>query len=105
MNKGVSFSTSGRTLTAILSSEIDHHIAKRIRESVDERLFKEKPEEVRLDFSGVSFMDSSGIGIIIGRKELCDSIGARLRITGLSASLRKLVKLSGIEKLSGIVIE
>ena len=99
MQNAVKFSQNGRILTALLSGEIDHHIAKQQREEIDAALFKIRPELLVLDFSEVKFMDSSGIGLIIGRAELCDGIGCRVNITGLSKTLEKLVRLSGIEKI------
>lgn len=102
MQNGVKFSESGRTLTAHLLGEIDHHLAKVQREEIDAMLFRAKPDFLVLDFSEVKFMDSSGIGLIIGRADVCSGIGCRMRITGLSGSLKKLVKLAGVEKLKCI---
>lgn len=99
MQEAVKFSKDGRILTAALSGEIDHHTAKLQREGIDEMLFKARPELLVLDFSEVKFMDSSGIGLIIGRAEVCEGIGCRVNITGLSQTLKKLVRLSGIEKI------
>jgi len=102
MQNGVRFSESERTLTAHLSGEIDHHCAKEEREEIDSMLFRTKPSLLTLDFSEVRFMDSSGIGLIIGRADVCSAIGCRVRITGLSEGLKKLVRLSGIEKMKCI---
>lgn len=99
MQNAVKFSEDGRILTASLSGEIDHHTAKLQREGIDEMLFKARPELLVLDFSKVKFMDSSGIGLIIGRAEVCEGIGCKINITGLSETLKKLVRLSGIEKI------
>ena len=102
MQNGVRFSESERTLTAYLSGEIDHHSAKAEREEIDAMLFRTKPTRLVLDFSEVKFMDSSGIGLIIGRADVCTAIGCRVRITGLSKSLKKLLRLAGIEKMKFI---
>ncbi len=104
MQNAVKFLEDGRILTASLSGEIDHHTAKLQREQIDAMLFKRRPEILILDFSGVKFMDSSGIGLIIGRAEICDGIGCRVEITGLSEMLGKLVRLSGIEKIKGLTV-
>ena len=58
-------------LTAFLAGEIDHHSAREMREQIDEAAQKHKPYCLRLDFSQVPFMDSSGIGLILGRVRLC----------------------------------
>jgi stage II sporulation protein AA (anti-sigma F factor antagonist) len=92
-------------LIAGLSGEIDHHLAKSQREEIDAMLFKKRPEVLVLDFSEVRFMDSSGIGLIIGRADVAESIGCRVHIGGLSGAQKKLVKLSGVEKLKNLTID
>ena len=104
MQNQVIFCDAGRTLTARLGGEIDHHSAKISREAIDLMIFKTKPELLVLDFSDVNFMDSSGIGLIMGRVELCGSHNCRVRLCGLSGALKKLVRLSGLEKLVGLSI-
>lgn len=105
MQKGVKFSEDGQTLRAYLSGEIDHHLAKGVREETDAMLFRTKPRLLILDFSDVRFMDSSGIALIIGRADICGELGCRVRITGLSEAQRKLVRLSGVEKLKALTID
>ena len=105
MQNGVKFSEKDNALTAHLSGEIDHHSAKDEREERDAMLFKVKPSRLILDFSGVKFMDSSGIGMIIGRADVCRGIGCSVRVSGLSPSLKKLVKIAGVEKLGCIELE
>lgn len=104
MQNTVKFSESGRILTARLSGEIDHHVAKGQREAIDAMLFRARPEILVLDFSEVKFMDSSGIGLIIGRADVCEGIGSRVELAGLSATLKKLVRLSGIEKIKCLTV-
>ena len=102
--ENVIFSEDGANLKVHLALEIDHHTAKGIREKIDEMLFRLSPDVLELDFSEVRFMDSSGIGLIIGRAELMCELGGQLRILGLSHTLRRIVKLSGIEKIKNITI-
>jgi len=104
MQGEVILSQNGRTLTAKPTCEIDHHTAKPIREGIDKALFEKKPELLVLDFSDVRFMDSSGIGLIIGRCEVCRAIGAHVRVVSLSPLLSRLVRLSGIEKIKNLSI-
>lgn len=92
------------SLTVYLSCEIDHHTARRLRERIDGELFVYKPRLLVFDFSGVRFMDSSGIGLIMGRLAAMSAIGGTLRLEGLSPSLSKLIRLSGIEKMRGITV-
>ena len=100
----VLLSQNGRTLTAKIGCEVDHHTAKQVREEIDKAIFEKKPELLVLDFSDVRFMDSSGIGLIIGRCEVCRAIGAHVRIISLSPLLSRLVRLSGIEKIKNLSI-
>lgn len=104
MQQAVTISESGGTIRAAIAGELDHHAAKTIRDAVDRRLFAVKPAVLCLDFSAVSFMDSSGIGLILGRCSVCESIGTHVRVTGLSEQLMKLVRLSGIERVRNLSI-
>ena len=100
----IKFFEDGDTLVARLLPEIDHHLAKGMREAIDEKLFKLSPAVLVLDFSEVKFMDSSGLGLIIGRSEILRELGGEIRLVGLSNMLRRIVKLSGIEKIKNITI-
>ena len=104
MQDDVIFSEKSRTLTARITRDIDHHSAKAIRERIDKELFVVKPELLLLDFSQVHFMDSSGIGLIMGRCEVAEELSAGVRILSMSESLMKLVRLSGIEKITNLSI-
>ena len=68
-------------LTAYLSGEIDHHAAKGLREAIDSRAAAQKPEKLLLNFREVTFMDSSGIGLVMGRYRLMQELGGELRIS------------------------
>jgi stage II sporulation protein AA (anti-sigma F factor antagonist) len=104
MQDDLVLSESENTLTAFIACEVDHHTARRIRETIDERLFLCKPTELILDFLGVRFMDSSGVGLILGRSETAASIGAKLKIRSASPTLMKILRLSGIDRVENITI-
>ena len=104
MEKDVILLNEDREVFVYLSGEIDHHTAKTFRAKIDTALFSSKPELLTLDFSRVKFMDSSGIGLIIGRSEICETIGCRMEISGLSGTMKKVVMLSGIRKLKNITV-
>ena len=105
MQNGLKFSLTAGELVAYLSGEIDHHVAKGVRDEIDTQLFASRPKVLILDFSGVRFMDSSGIALIMGRAEICGEMGCRVKITGLSRGLLKLAMLSGIQKIKNLTIE
>lgn len=104
MQELVKISEGEGALSAHLACEIDHHTARVIREKIDKKLFEMRPKTLLLDFSGVRFMDSSGVGLIIGRCTVCDSMNAYVKLKGLSGHLLKLVRLSGVEKIKNLSI-
>ena len=104
MPKDVTFSQKEKTLTVRLGCDVDHHAARRMRERIDSELFLTKPELLVIDFSAVGFMDSSGLGLILGRVERASSIGASVSVVGLSPTLMKLVRLGGIERVKNLTV-
>ena len=104
MQKDVSFSHEERTLTAHIECDIDHHTAKRMREKIDAELFIKRPELLIIDFSAVGFMDSSGLGLILGRVERAGALRSTVRVVGLSPTLMKLVRLAGIERVQNLTV-
>ena len=87
-------------LTVYLTGEIDHHNARSIREAIDCSIQSNKPSLLRLDFSGVTFMDSSGIGLVMGRYRMMSLYGGRVRVVELPESLERIMKLSGLGALN-----
>ena len=88
-----------KTLTACLSGEIDHHSAAFARAQIDEAITTSKPEKMILDFTEVSFMDSSGIGLVMGRYKLLHTQGCPLVLCGLSPHIEKVMRLAGLEQI------
>ena len=95
----------GERLVARIKGEIDHHSAKGIREKIDGELSGGRVRILELDFSSVSFMDSSGIGLILGRASKAEGVGACVEVTGLSGALRRIVRMSGVEKIPSIFVK
>ena len=98
----VRIDTTGEVVTAYLSGEIDHHTAKEMRETIDEAVELNMPTLLVLDFKDVSIMDSSGIGLVMGRYRNLLKTGAELSIMGAPPNIAKMLKLGGIEKLAKI---
>lgn len=86
-------------LTVYLSGEIDHHNAAVLRCETDDAVQAALVPTVRLDFGNVSFMDSSGIGFVLGRYKIIESYGGALEVVNLSSRLYMMMKLAGLEKL------
>ncbi len=95
--------SKGDILFALIKGEIDHHTAPNIRESIDDAiLMYETAKRLVIDFSEVTFMDSSGIGLVMGRYRLLSEKSKSLLIDNLSERDYKIMKMSGIEKLAEI---
>ena len=86
-------------VVACLIGEIDHHLAKELRETIDGACQRMNPSLLILDFGGVTFMDSSGIGLIMGRYRLMEELGGHLLVTNVPAPLKKVMQLAGLEQL------
>jgi stage II sporulation protein AA (anti-sigma F factor antagonist) len=93
-----------KTLIAHINTDLDSHTARRVREAIDGRMFLARPEAVVLDFGAVSFMDSSGLALILGRAEVARAIGCTVRLAGLSPLQRRLVRLGGLDRIENISI-
>ena len=85
--------------------DIDHHFSLDMRMKIDSAIFNVRPKELLLDFSSVRFMDSSGIGLIMGRVEKCRSIDASVTVVGMSGSLLKLSRLAGLYRVENLLIK
>ena len=95
---------TGKLLIVKVSGELDHHFADEIRIRIDVELMKPPIRDILFDFDGLSFMDSSGIALILGRVESAGAVGARVHLEGLSNGLFKLVRLSGIERIKNLTV-
>ena len=87
------------TVTAMLTGEIDHHGAGRLRDTIDDSLRRTCPRMLVLDFGGVEFMDSSGIGIVLGRYRLMQDMGGKLALRNLPPHIRRVMQVAGISSL------
>lgn len=84
---------------ARLRGEIDHHTAKKLRSELDKYIINFRPPALAMDMSGITFMDSSGIGLILGRSKLLKECGGSLEIRGAQPYIRRVLKLSGIGRI------
>ena len=96
----VEIKVNGEVVTAMLSGELDHHSAREMRSAIDNAVELNMPTLLILDFGGISFMDSSGIGLVMGRYRNLSKNGAQLHITGASPQIYKVMKLAGLERLA-----
>jgi stage II sporulation protein AA (anti-sigma F factor antagonist) len=92
-------------LKASIKGEIDHHSAVKTRERIDEDILCHRPKEIILDLSSVSFMDSSGLGLILGRAALGQEIGANVRVRNASERIKKILSMAGVCRIENLIIE
>lgn len=95
----IEYNGQRRALIVRLDAEVDHHSAAQIRESVDAQFLRTKANHIIFDFSSLQFMDSSGIGLIMGRYRLIRPLDGKIVLAGVSEQLDRLMSLSGIYKL------
>ena len=92
----VSFRQVGSALVAHLSGEIDHHAAEILRQEIEHQLELRPVDHLCLDFGGVGFMDSSGVGLILGRGRHIDALGGRLTVQNPPRAVRRMLDLAHI---------
>lgn len=95
----VNFTVRLRTLIVTVTGDIDQHNAASLREQIDLRISHENVKKLIFDFSKLDFMDSSGIGIIIGRYKLMSALNGSVSIIVTKPTVRKLLELSGIKRI------
>ena len=93
------YSLDGDSLEIKLVGEIDHHNAVRVRGELDALIFERRPSRAVLDLSEVGFMDSSGLGLIMGRYALVRDLGGTLLLRAPSAAVTKILALAGMERM------
>ena len=95
----VFFSEKGSTLSVKVTGELDHHNASQLREETDFKIINNNIRCLIFDFTNLSFMDSSGIGVIIGRYKLLSSLKGSLYIVSPSKNINRILELSGVMKI------
>ena len=90
-------------ISVALTGDIDHHRAAELRAYLDELICTDKPRCLYLDMSGIEFMDSSGLGLIMGRYTLLGRLGGCLVIEHPSAAARRMIALAAMERFIKVV--
>lgn len=92
----VNYIKEDKLLLLKITEEIDHHSCEKIKKRADYEIQIHIPKKVVFDFSNVNFMDSSGIGMIIGRYKLASAFGGKTSIKNVKPALKKVLEMSGI---------
>ncbi len=95
----IEFETIGRALIARLTGEIDHHTCVQIRQEVDRAYQRTRAKDLIFNFDNVSFMDSSGIGMIMGRYRNVAICGGSIAVYNVSKEVNRILDMAGICKL------
>lgn len=93
------FEVEGNTMVIHLGEDLDHHNAVYIREMADGYVEKYPIDRIIFDFSGVEFMDSSGIGVIMGRYKQMSYVGGAVYVYGIGKNVDRIFQMSGLYKL------
>ena len=89
----------GDTAVFYVSGELDHHSVKALREEIDGKLISLRPKKVIIDMNGVTFTDSAGLGLILGRYTRISDYGGVLSLRKVSEESMKILKLAGCDRL------
>lgn len=93
------FEVVDKCLIIKLLEELDHHNAISIREQSDKLITGKNIKDIIFDFTGSEFMDSSGIGVIMGRYKKIIFTGGKVAVTGVNQSVDRIFRLSGLYKI------
>lgn len=95
----VSCTCEERVLTASLSGEVDHHAAKQIMEKLDSRIERELPRCLRVDLSAVTFMDSSGIAVLLRAYRRMAALEGSVQVVNIPRQSERVLKAAGLQRI------
>ncbi len=98
-NGSVKLKISDGTLWAHILGEIDHHSARAIREAIDASLLSYSPDALVIDLSGITFMDSSGLGLVMGRYTKAMEAGITFTVCGAGERIIKMFDMAGLDRI------
>lgn len=93
------YEVQGEVMVIHLKADLDHHTAITVRETADTLLVRNHAKHILFDFTGVEFMDSSGIGVIMGRYRKVIFQGGRVGVMGVGTNVDRILKISGLYKI------
>jgi stage II sporulation protein AA (anti-sigma F factor antagonist) len=97
--EGTTYEVYERCLIIKLKEELDHHNAIRIREKADKLIDRNNIKYIIFDFSGAGFMDSAGIGVIMGRYRKVIFIGGKTAVANVNLTIDRIFRISGLYKI------
>lgn len=97
------YSKEKNILIIKLSDDIDQYTVDKIRRKMDDEIERYIARKVIFDFSNISFMDSSGIGMVLGRYKLIKLLGGNLELINVSKQIKKIFDMCGVTRLISIM--
>ena len=94
-----SLERSGANLILHISEELDHHTAGQLSRTIDVLIEKGNVKNIIFDFDGMTFMDSSGIGMVMGRYKKMGYLGGNVYVTGVGKGIDRIFSMSGLYKI------
>lgn len=101
----ITYDNNNKLLKLEITEEIDHYMAEKIRNRADFEIQKYMPKKVIFDFDKVTFMDSAGIGMIIGRYKTARMFGGKTNMINVKPNIKKVFEMTGVLKLIPIIEE
>ncbi len=101
----VTYNEKDKLLLLQITEEIDHHSSEKIRTRADFEIQKYIPKKLIIDFSKVNFMDSAGIGMILGRYKMITMFGGTMDMVNVTPNVKKVLEMAGITKIIPIIEE
>ena len=95
----INYNNKTKELLVEITEEIDHHEVEKNRKKIDGEITSFFPRKVIFDFNNVTFMDSAGIGLILGRYKTMKMLGGNIEIINVSQKLKKIFEMSGITRI------
>ncbi|MGN1327008.1 MAG: anti-sigma factor antagonist [Clostridia bacterium] len=92
-----------KLLTIKISEEIDENTTEKLRRKIDNEITRFLPRKVIFDFSNVSFMDSAGIGMLLGRYKVIKMLGGQLELLNVNKQIEKVFEISGILRIIPLI--
>lgn len=88
----------GSRLVVSLPAELDHHYTEDIRTEIDRAVSGQPVDEVEFDFTRTIFMDSAGVGMLIGRYKIMKALNGRIILSHMNRQIQRILSLSGIQR-------
>lgn len=95
----ITFTKKNNNLIFYFDGDLDHHSVSMLKDKIDREIRRNRSKNIVFDFSHVNFMDSSGVGLVLGRYKNLKVAGGDIRISGLDGEIKRIFMLSGLQKL------